>query len=78
MKRLVWIGVVLMVLGIGALVIKRVTYQADSATVDLGPVELTATEQKTVDIPQAAGIAAISVGALLVVIGGLGSRGRGD
>ncbi len=69
MNRTVLIGLILVILGIGGLVIKSVTYQEDSASVDLGPVEITATEERTVDIPQVAAQAAIAVGALMVIIG---------
>src|SRR5690554_422179 len=69
MNRTVLIGLILVILGIGGLVIKSVTYQEDTASVDLGPVEITATEERTVDIPQVAAQAAIAVGALMVIIG---------
>ncbi len=69
MNRTVLIGLILVILGIGGLVIKSVTYQEDTASVDLGPVEITATEERTVDIPQVAAQAAVAVGALMVIIG---------
>lgn len=75
MNRTVLIGLILVVLGIAGLVIKSVTYQEDSASVDLGPVEITATEERTIDIPQVAGQAAIAVGALMVIIGLLARPG---
>ncbi|MFA5550981.1 MAG: hypothetical protein WDA03_05115 [Trueperaceae bacterium] len=69
MNRIVIIGLILVALGIGGLVIKSVTYRADSATLDLGPVEITATEERSLDIPQIAAQAAIAVGALMVIVG---------
>ncbi|MFA5595801.1 MAG: hypothetical protein WDA15_11010 [Trueperaceae bacterium] len=69
MNRTVLIGLIVLALGIGGLVIKSVTYRADTASVDLGPVEITATEERSIDIPQIAAQAAIAVGALMVIIG---------
>ncbi len=69
MNRTVLIGLVLVVLGIGGLVIKSVTYRADRASIDLGPVEITATEERTLDIPQVAAQVAIAVGAIMVIVG---------
>lgn len=69
MNRIVIIGLILVALGIGGLVIKSVTYRADSATLDLVPVEITATEERSLDIPQIAAQAAIAVGALMVIVG---------
>ena len=43
MNRTVLIGLVLVVLGIGGLGMKSVTYRADRASIDRGPVEVTAT-----------------------------------
>lgn len=74
MNRTVLIGLIIAVLGVGALVIKSVTYRADSTSIDLGPIELTATEQRRVDIPQIAGYAAIGVGALMVIVGLVSNR----
>lgn len=69
MNRTVLIGLIVLALGIGGLVIKSVSYRADTTSVDLGPVEITATEERTLDIPQVAAQAAIAVGALMVIIG---------
>lgn len=74
MKRIVTIGIILVVLGIAGLVIKSVTYREDTANVDLGPVEITATEERTVDVPQIAAQAAIGIGALMVILGLLSGR----
>lgn len=75
MNRTVLIGLILVVLGVGGLVIKSVTYRADTTSVDLGPVEITATEERSLDIPQVAAQAAIAVGALMVIIGLLARPG---
>lgn len=77
MNRTVLIGLVLVVLGIGGLVIKSVTYRADTTSVDLGPVEITATEERTLDIPRVASQVAIAVGALFVIVGFLTRPDKG-
>lgn len=74
MKRIVLIGIVLIVLGAAGWIIKSVTYQAESTHIDLGPVDITATQNKTVDIPQVAAQVAIAVGALMVIVGSLSRR----
>ncbi len=78
MNRTVIIGLIVLLLGIGGLVIKSVTYRADSTSIDLGPVELTATEQRKLDIPQVAAQAAIAVGALMVILGLLAKAPSSD
>lgn len=74
MKRIVMIGIVLIVLGAAGLIIKSVTYRGDSTTIDLGPIDITATQEKRLDIPAVAAQAAIAVGALMVIIGALSRR----
>lgn len=74
MKRIVIIGIVLIVLGAAGLVIKSVTYQAETTSIDLGPVDITATQEKSLDIPQVAAQIVIAVGALMVIIGALSRR----
>ncbi|NLG09875.1 MAG: hypothetical protein GX560_11620 [Deinococcales bacterium] len=69
MNRIVVIGAVLVVLGIAGLVIDSVTVREQTANIDLGPVEVTATEERTIDIPRLAGQAAIAVGAIMVILG---------
>lgn len=78
MNRTVVIGLILVVLGIGGLVIDSVTYREDAASVDLGPAEITVTEERTVDIPRVAAQAAIAVGALMVILGLLTRRPSGE
>jgi len=73
MKPLVLVGVILIVLGVAGFVVKRVTYTSNTSKVDLGPVELTASEKRTVDIPDIASGIAVVAGIVLVVAG---SRSR--
>lgn len=74
MKRIVLIGIVLVVLGAAGLIIKSVTYQEETTNIDLGPVDITASQEKTVDIPEVAAQIVIAVGALMVIIGALSRR----
>lgn len=74
MKRIVLIGIVLIVLGAAGLIIKSVTYRAETTTIDLGPIDITATQEKSLDIPQVAAQIGIAVGALMVIVGLLSRR----
>ncbi len=78
MNRIVTIGLILVVLGIAGLVIDRVTYQEETANVDLGPVEITATEERSIDIPRLASQGALAVGAIMVILGLLGRQPRAN
>lgn len=74
MKRIVLIGIVLVVLGAAGLIIKSVTYRAETTSVDLGPVDITATQEKKLDIPEVGAQIVIAVGALMIIIGALGRQ----
>lgn len=69
MRPLVLIGVILIVLGIAGFVIKRVTYTKDTAEVNVGPLQVTTAERRTVDIPDIAAGAAVVAGVVLVIAG---------
>ena len=71
MKRstLITVGIIVALLGVAGLVFEQVPYDRDTATVDLGSVEMTAGVQEEADIPP------ILAGAVLVV--GLGMIGMG-
>jgi hypothetical protein len=66
--RIIAIG--LIVAGALALAYGGFSYTKDTTAVKLGPIELTVKEQKTVNVPLWAGIAAIVAGGLLLVMGG--------
>jgi hypothetical protein len=67
------IAIVLLVAGALGLIYGGFSYTKDTTVVKLGPIELTAKEQKTVNVPLWLGIGAIAVGGLLLVFG---SKGR--
>lgn len=67
MGNLTLIGVILVVLGIGALVVENVTFTETKKVVDLGPIQVRSEEQHNIPIPTIAGIGAIIAGLGLVV-----------
>jgi uncharacterized membrane protein HdeD (DUF308 family) len=70
MKPVAIIGIVLIVLGIGALAYQGFTYTSREKVLDLGPLQATAERQKTVPLPPIVGIVAVVAGVALVVAGG--------
>ena len=66
------VGVVLIVVGLLGLAYGGFSYTKDTTAVKLGPIELSVKEKETVNVPMWAGIGAIVVGGLLLVVGGKG------
>lgn len=64
------IGIVLIAAGALALAYGGFSYTKDTTAVKLGPLELSVQEKKTVNVPVWAGIGAMVVGGLLLVLGG--------
>jgi hypothetical protein len=64
------IGILLIVAGVLGLVYGSFSYTENKTAAKLGPLELNVKEQKTVNVPMWAGIGAIAVGGLLLVVGG--------
>ena len=64
------IAIVLIVAGLLGLVYGGFSYTKDTTVVKLGPLELSAKERQTVNVPVWAGVGAIVVGGLLLVFGG--------
>lgn len=69
MKPATIIGIVLIALGALALVYQGFSYTSEETILQVGPIEATAETQKNVAIPMWAGIAAIAIGAIVIVIG---------
>ena len=61
------VALALVVAGILALVYGQFSFTKDRHDVKLGPVELSVEEKETVNVPTWAGVAAIGVGALLLL-----------
>ncbi len=63
-------AIVLIVAGILGLVYGGFSYNKETVGAKLGPIELKVTEKQTVNVPMWAGIGAIVVGGVLLVLGG--------
>jgi hypothetical protein len=63
------IAIVLMVGGMLGLVYGGFSYTKDTTVLKLGPLEVSAKEKQTVNVPMWAGVGAIVVGGLLLVFG---------
>lgn len=64
------VAIALIVAGVLGLAYGGFSYTKDTTVVKLGPMELTAKEQKSVDFPMWASIGALVAGGLLLVWGG--------
>ena len=67
MRQLVWVGVLLVGLGIVGLVVQNVNFTESKKIVDIGPLQVTAEEKHDVPIPAIASIAAIVAGLGIVI-----------
>ena len=69
MNNIKLIAIVLIVAGVLGLVYGGFSYTKDTTALKLGPIELSVKEKQTVNVPMWAGIGAIVVGGLLLVLG---------
>ena len=69
MNSIKLVAVTLIVAGVLGLVYGGFSYTKDTTVVKLGPLELTAKEKQTVNVPLWAGVGAVVVGGLLLVMG---------
>jgi TRAP-type C4-dicarboxylate transport system permease small subunit len=70
MNSIKMIAVALMVAGVLALAYGGFSYTKDTTAVKLGSLELSVKENKSVNIPVWAGVAAVVAGGLLLLMGG--------
>ena len=70
MNSIRMIAVALMVAGVLALAYGGFSYTKDTTAVKLGSLELSVKENKSVNIPVWAGVAAVVAGGLLLLMGG--------
>jgi hypothetical protein len=63
------IGILLIVFGVVALAVGGITYTDRDKVLDIGPLEATTVERKTIPLSPIAGAAAILGGVALVVVG---------
>ncbi len=64
------IATILIIAGILGLVYGGFSYTKDTTVVKLGPLEVSAKEKQTVNVPMWTGVGAIVIGGLLLVLGG--------
>ena len=64
------VAILLVAAGTLGLVYGGFSYTKDSHDLKLGPVELSVKEKKSVNVPMWAGVGAIVLGGLLLVVGG--------
>ncbi len=69
MRNLTLLGVVLIVVGVGALLFGHFSYTQTKPVADIGPVHINAQEEHYVSIPTVAGIMIVIAGLGLVVVG---------
>lgn len=63
------IAIALIVAGVLGLVYGKFSYTKDTTAVKIGPIELSVKEKEIINIPMWAGIGAIVIGGLLLVLG---------
>jgi len=66
------LGIALIVAGTMSLVYGGFTYTKERHDVKLGPVQLSVKAKERVNVPVWAGVGAIAIGALLLLVGGRG------
>ena len=67
MRNMMWVGVLLVVLGIAGLVIQYVTVTERRTVAEIGPLELKTEEERNIPIPTIAGIVAVIAGLIIIV-----------
>lgn len=70
MTALKIVGVILIVAGTLALVYRGFTYTKETHDAKLGPIEFSVKEKETITIPTWAGVGAIVVGGILLLVPG--------
>ena len=63
------IGIILIVIGVVALIFQGITYTTHKKIIDLGPIQATAEEKKTIPLPPVLGGIALIGGIALLVVG---------
>ncbi len=63
------LAIVLIVFGLAALALGRITYTTHRKVLDIGPVQATAEERHSIPLPPVVGIVAVGAGVILLVTG---------
>lgn len=69
MRQLSIIGVILIVLGILGFVVQRVSFSQQETALEVGPIEVTTTRERSIPIPDIAAGVAVVAGLVMVVMG---------
>ena len=69
MRGLTLLGVVLILVGVGALIFGHFSYSQTKPVADIGPVHINAQEEHHVSVPTIAGIVIVIAGFGLVLVG---------
>lgn len=72
MKAATVVGIILIILGLVALVVRGIEYTTNETVIDAGPLEVEAEQRKTLPLGPVAGGVAVVAGLILV---GIGRRG---
>jgi multidrug transporter EmrE-like cation transporter len=64
------IGIILIVIGAIGLALGSFSYTKDTHSAKIGPVQLSVQEKETVNVPVWAGIGAIALGVVLMIVPG--------
>lgn len=67
MRNLLWVGVLLVILGVAGLAMEYITVTEKRTVAEIGPLELKTEEQRNIPIPTIAGVIAVISGLVLVV-----------
>lgn len=70
MNPMRWVGVMLLVAGALGLALGSFSFTKQTHEAQIGPIELSVKEQKTVNVPVWAGAGAVVVGLVLIGLGG--------
>ena len=69
MKPAGFVGIILIIVGVIALVWGGITYTKREKVLDLGPIQATAEKQKTIPLPPVLGGICLVGGIVLVIVG---------
>ena len=69
MKSTAIIGLLLIVLGLGALAYQGINYTTRETVIDVGPVHATAERHRTLSLPPVVGAVVVAGGVVLLVAG---------
>ena len=69
MKPLTIVGIILIALGVIALAYQGITYTTKEKIVDIGPLKVEATKEKTIPLPPVLGGVAVAAGVVLLIVG---------